>query len=538
MDLEDAKKFCQVGIDKGFFGVEDVKKALDILRERMKLDPDASVESILIEEGALDAAEARTILREMAEAISPRRPAPRPPPPPAGPPAEEEEDDLELEISGGAMRLDAEELSASAEMFALDEEKTEESESIEEVPGWEAESSPRASEASFEKPRPDFEEEPEPAEEEDIEEEDVPRERSAAPVSAKPPPRREEEKAVPPTQPRPETPRKETAAPGSSEALAAAGVAREAIDRATQGSLLTADDFFRCLNLAFRKEKVAYTLAGFVAIAVLTYFLTGLGARAGGITHTISLALTGLFSLVLFLALTGVLARSTQVELDGGKPLGPKESLDYLKKNWLTLLASPAIFLFALGIAVSLAVGLLFILGLIPKLGPILFGLLTLVVFGIFLAAFVVTFLGLLVIPAAVAVEGKDPIGTVKSVWERVRKRPVPLLFTEVLAFLFISIVTFALATVIAIPLAGTNLLEARILETEPSRNLVQTPADSVFVSANQVEVEEKEGFDAFCYKLAEWLYRLSIAIVLAAVLAVPYIFIAVLQVPAYRALA
>ncbi len=342
--------------------------------------------------------------------------------------------------------------------------------------------------------------------------------------------------------PAPAAPGLAVAPPPVAAAPAAPGLA---VARATQGSLLTADDFFRCLGMSFQKEKVLYTIFTFVLTAAAWASLSWLGREAGGrLWYVVGQALSLVFALVALLGLTGILARSAHRELDGGAPLGPREALFHLRSNWLSLLASPALFLFGLTVVVILSVGGLYLLGVVPYAGPVLFGLTTLLLFAVLLGGLVLGFLGLLVIPAAVAVEEKNAIETVRSVWRRVRARPVPLLFTEVLAFLFISVVAFALWTVIAIPFGVTGLLGSQIERTSSVQSPLRNPASDMVgeavgnvIGSDAPAREEPSGFESICYSIGRGLFTLSLIAILASVLTVPYIFITVLQVPAYRAL-
>jgi len=176
--------------------------------------------------------------------------------------------------------------------------------------------------------------------------------------------------------------------------------------------------------LVFRWDHLG--IGAVVAILSVLIFQISISLASSPVGLGILMVISGILSLLIGQFGNALIARSIQLELREGRRQTFREGLDFFQRN-ATSLSLYALLLVGLILAALLGGALLSAIGLIPAVGPVLYGMLIFPVSIVISMAVIITLLFLMisafVFPAHVAVEETSLIETVKHMADLIRHR-------------------------------------------------------------------------------------------------------------------
>lgn len=200
-------------------------------------------------------------------------------------------------------------------------------------------------------------------------------------------------------------------------------------------------------GMVFRMERIVTGACGFILSAlvcwvfvVLSHSLMPVGKSMDDWPLGIVLIGIGLILSVLILQVTSsIISRSVKSELIGEKGFSRKVAFDFVGKNIKTLGLYTLSFL-GLILVAYIVMMILMVLGRIPAMGPILYGVilfpLSIVFSMIVIVSIIVLVISFFVFPAHVAVREMDLISTIKDIFLLVRYRGFYLFFCQLISSL------------------------------------------------------------------------------------------------------
>ena len=177
-------------------------------------------------------------------------------------------------------------------------------------------------------------------------------------------------------------------------------------------------------GLVFRWDRLGIGVVCAILSVLIFNILLALGSRPIGLA--ILMLISGILSVLIGQFGSALIARSVKLELEEGRRLTLGEGMKFLQRN-ITSLALYILLLVGLILAALVGGAILSSIGLIPAVGPVLYGMLISPISLITGVAIVVTVLFLMIssfiFPAHVAVEETPLIETVKHMIDLVRHR-------------------------------------------------------------------------------------------------------------------
>jgi|GEM_PF-1974327 len=221
------------------------------------------------------------------------------------------------------------------------------------------------------------------------------------------------------------------------------------------------NEVFDCIEVAFDIRKAVFVLLGAAAAFAGALLLLWLGSASGNSALSLAAQLAAaLYFYLIIVAVCGGTSIMAYKELTTGEKISVKDALDFSKKNFLSLVLSPVIWLAAPAL-VLLAEYVIFMTGKFAA-GQIVLSLLTVPV--MLLNAFILLFLlfGALLLFEIITVDGASPLASVNKLFALTRKASL-----QVLMYLIPVLIvgSFAAAAAFGVFL-GANILSLALLGT------------------------------------------------------------------------
>lgn len=180
----------------------------------------------------------------------------------------------------------------------------------------------------------------------------------------------------------------------------------------------------------FDFQKVQFQAIGLLIAIVTCIICTLISTKLGSYTLTaqaINLLGNILLGVILLLSSAGV-AKMIKADLLGETPVTYSDALNFIKKNALAIVASPALIVLALALIIGLE-ALCAYIGYIPYIGPIILAVFTIPVVILNVVLALLFIVGVKLVPSIVAIEESRTLETIKLALQICRVEPLKVAF-------------------------------------------------------------------------------------------------------------